>query len=87
MVAPFSMMSRRDLEGIVKGRVSAMMRRVYDMPSRGQRIPGNRRDALVLVVLNIQQIFYMLFISTVLSGKGFLLAEWYCWWPPVMPKV
>ena len=44
MVAPFSMISRRDLEGIVKGRVRAMMRRVYDMPSSGQRIPGSRKN-------------------------------------------
>lgn len=40
---PFSMMSRRDLEGIVKGRVSAIMRSPVDMPSSGQRIPGKRK--------------------------------------------
>lgn len=34
------MMSRNDCEGMVKGRVNAMMRSTSDIASSGQRIPG-----------------------------------------------
>lgn len=69
MVAPFSIISRRDIEGIVNGRVREIIRSVYDIPSRGHRIPGIGEIMLVMMSKTVFNICYFLLVYFFVLGS------------------